>query len=669
MGRMSRTLKIVAAVVALVVIGGVAGFFVWNSGERARQQQALAARLATTLSALKIDNADFHATTGVDPSSEFATVVKGMGSLKPQVTVTGVKQRSDDRYADATLHYVWTPLPNHEPWAYDVTIPLQETADGWKATWSASDVAPGLKDTERLLYNRLQPTRGSVLGANAAKIAYNQPAIRIGIDKSALDPTATDAAARALATALTAGGVAVNADSYASKVATAGTKAFVEAALLRTTDPKQSALATQLKGTPGVAQLSVQRALGITSSFLRPILGQVGEANADQVKNSGGSIMAGDMVGTGGLQLSQDATLRGDAGYVVQAILRQGSQARDLKRVVAVDGQDVQTTIDVRLQSIAESVLASQVPASALVAIRPSDGAILAAASGPGSNGYSTATLGLYEPGSTFKTVSGLAMIRKEGLTATSTIQCPDSLVVDGYTFHNDDGFPAEAVGAVPWTTAFAQSCNTAVLGQADKISQADLVAAAAAMGVSGAPNLGVNASFGKIPATADTATKHAASMIGQGDVQMTPLGMAVVTASIAKGGLVTPSLVVGAQAAPAASGSASAASSGTPSAAAPAVPAQPINATEAGTLKTLMRAVVTEGTAQTALAGTPGAPVMAKTGTSTFTENGKNKYHTWLIAMQGDLAVAVMVADGDFGATTCGPILKSFLTQKAALG
>ena len=46
------------------------------------------------------------------------------------------------------------------------------------------------------------------------------------------------------------------------------------------------------------------------------------------------------------------------------------------------------------------------------MAIRPSTGELVAVASGPGSKGYNTATFGRYAPGSTFKVVSALALLR-----------------------------------------------------------------------------------------------------------------------------------------------------------------------------------------------------------------------------------------------------------------
>lgn len=645
----ARAVKIAAAVALVAVLGGAGGFLVWQQGEAGRQQRTLADRVAAALTNANPDPADFHATPGVAPAEEFRVITSGMGGLKPTVTVTAVTPRADAAYADATLRYVWTPTAAPEPWSYDVTLPLQRTADGWRAGWSASVVAPGLAETERLLLNRLQPERGAILGQGGARLAFTQPAIRVGLDKSRLDAAAVDPAARQLASLLTEAGVAVDAEGYARRAAAAGAKAFVEAALLRVSDPAQAAAAEKVRALPGVLAQPVNRALGLTSSFLRPILGQVGEATPEIIAANPGQVAVGDFVGTGGLQLARDDVLRGRAGYVVQAVLREGRQARDLKRLAATPGKDVETTVDLRLQQAAEAVLAGTGPASALVALRPSDGALVAVASGAGASGVaSTATQGLYPPGSTFKIVTALAMLRT-GLTPASAVSCPESLTVDGYRFDNFEGYPADKLGDVPLTTAFAQSCNTAFLGQGDRVDQQALASAAEALGLTADPRLVVAASLGRVPTTAEGATEHAASLIGQGKVLASPLGMATVAASVAKGAVVRPRLVVGEPTDE-------------------TVPAQPLTETEAAALRTLMRAVVTEGGAQSALAGTPGGEILAKTGTATYNPApGEKGYRTWILGVQGDLAVAVFVADGASGAQTAGPLLKDFLTRASA--
>ena len=74
-----------------------------------------------------------------------------------------------------------------------------------------------------------------------------------------------------------------------------------------------------------------------------------------------------------------------------------------------------------------------------------------------------------------------------------------------------------------------------------------------------------------------------------------------------------------------------------------------------------MLRGVVTSGSGR-ALADLPGPPVIAKTGTAEFERNGKVLTHAWMIAAQGDLAVAVFVEVGESGSQTAGPILEAFL-------
>ena len=104
-------------------------------------------------------------------------------------------------------------------------------------------------------------------------------------------------------------------------------------------------------------------------------------------------------------------------------------------------------------------------------------------ASGPGSEGWSTATLGQYPPGSTFKVVDALAFGRA-GITPDTKVSCPTSITVDGRSFGNVPGYPSSATGNVPLSTAFAHSCNTAMIAQRGKVAQADLATAASDLGL-----------------------------------------------------------------------------------------------------------------------------------------------------------------------------------------
>jgi len=256
---------------------------------------------------------------------------------------------------------------------------------------------------------------------------------------------------------------------------------------------------------------------------------------------------------------------------------------------------------------------------------------------------------------------------------------------VDGRTFKNAEGYPESSLGSVTLRDAFAHSCNTAFINARDTVSQAQLESAATSLGVAvEAPGLGAAAFLGSVPGDS-AGTEHAASMIGQGKVLLSPLAAAIMAGSVAKGAPVAAQLVLnpnegltpagaestaaaGTEAAgtsPAASPSGDAtADTATPSASVPATAAgTPVTAAEASSLADMMRAVVTSGHAGF-LASVPGEPVGAKTGTAEFGNDTPPKTHAWIVAVHGDLAVAVFVEDGGLGATTSGPLLKEFLTR-----
>ena len=95
------------------------------------------------------------------------------------------------------------------------------------------------------------------------------------------------------------------------------------------------------------------------------------------------------------------------------------------------------------------------------------------------------------------------------------------------------------------------------------------------------------------------------------------------------------------------------------------AQPSEPLTAREAAFLQDLMRGVVRAGSGAF-LADVPGAPVLAKTGTAEFGDDEPLRTHAWMIAAQGDLAVAVFVEVGESGSRTAGPVLEEFLRGAA---
>ncbi|WP_307844530.1 penicillin-binding transpeptidase domain-containing protein [Actinotalea solisilvae] len=544
---------------------------------------------------------------------------------------------SDTDPADPADPAGGSPAPGvaGEAWTYSTTARLTLVEREWLVDWSTFVIAPDLRETETLSVRRDAPAeRATVLGSAGAEVLVEaREVVRLGFDKTRVDPAAQPAAAQAMAELL-----GLDPAEFAARVAAAGEKAFVEGLVVRTAAPAVSLEDFgQLDGANAVPDVLP---LGPSRRFAREVLGTAGPATAEVIEASAGAVVAGDVVGLSGLQRQYDAQLRGLPGLSVLATASDTQQERVLFSRPPVAGEPLVTTIATPFQEAADSVLADVPVAASIVAVRPSTGAVVAVANGPGSGGWSGATLGTYAPGSVFKVVSALALLRA-GLTPDSPVECSDGITVEGRRFDNVPGYPAEALGSVPLRTAFAHSCNAAFIALRDQAPPEALAQAAASLGLGVEQDLGFARFAGAVPLDS-TGTDHAAAMIGQGRVQASPLAMATVAASVAAGRTVTPWLV-GAQAPPATSD------------------APPLTADEAAALRDLMRAVVTDG-GGSALADVPGGDVLAKTGTAQFQADDGLRNHAWMIGVQGDLAVAVFVEDGESGAATAGPLLADFL-------
>lgn len=621
-----------------------------------------AQKLASGLSSLNVNALSFTgAKDGSEVNDKVAAMVKALASVQPKVSFLSVDPAKDSKdQVTAKLNYDWGF--NGGTWTYSTTASLSRKDSTWTTAWSPQMVIPGFKDGDSLHLRSSAPARGQILGDGGEVLVEDRPVLRIGIDKTKADAGVIDASARALAAL-----VQVDLDAYAKQVAAAGPQAFVEALSLRD-DASRTVTDQQIGAIAGAVAIKDKLPLAPTRGFARPILGTVGEATAELIDKSNGRIKSGDHTGLSGLQAQYDKQLAGTPG--IQVVEKDPkAAASDQPRVLfdtqSKPGANLTTTLSSKVQNLAEGLLAdpanqASVSASSIVAIKPSTGAILAAASGPGSNGYDTAMLGQYAPGSTFKTITSLAMLRK-GQTPDSVVPCTPTLEAGGTTFKNAPTYNAAKLGNVPLRTAFSYSCNTAFISQAGAVSQAELASAAASLGIGVPTDVGASSYDGSVPLDG-TPAEHAASMIGQGKVQVSPVGMANIAASVAAGALVKPKLVI---TNPTPSGSAAPSSPSSPASrasnSAAATPPVALTAGETGSLKELMAGVVSERNAGPLL-NLPGGQVFAKTGTAEFGTDTPPKTHSWLIAIQGDFAAAMFIEDGGYASVVLGPLMAKFL-------
>jgi cell division protein FtsI/penicillin-binding protein 2 len=567
-------------------------------------------------------------------TKELEHVLNGLaGGADPDVEVARVS--TDGDAATGQLGWRWKVGP--ETWSYDTDVKLTragtDDGDQWLVRWSPTMVEPSLKDGEQLDLTTIKAERGEILGAGDEPIVTLRPVLRVGVDKTGL----AAAAARRSATQV-ARLVDVDARPLVKQVEAAGPRAFVQAIVYRRAEAPEAVLAG-LSGIDGARAISDRLPLAPSKDFAGPVLGTVGPATAEVIEDSEGRVKAGDDVGLSGLQKRYDEQLAGTRGAKVVAVDADGER-RDLFVADPEPGKPLRTTLDLATQRTAQRVLSGVGPASALVAVRPSTGELLAVASGPGSNGYNTATFGQYAPGSTFKVVTTLALLRA-GLTPRSSVECPPTTVVDGKRFKNYDDYPGSGIGRISFEDALANSCNTAFIEQRDQLGQGDLAEAAAALGLGVDHDTGFPAYFGEV-GKPGSETQAAASMIGQGAVLASPMAMALVVASVLEGKAVLPRLLpdheVERQ-----------------------EPKAPLTGSEAEQLRSMMRAVVERGSGSL-LSDVPGQPVVAKTGTAEFGDQPPLPTHAWMVAGRDDLAVAAFVERGDSGSGTAGPVLRRFL-------
>jgi cell division protein FtsI/penicillin-binding protein 2 len=597
-----------------------------------------ATALASGLTARDLSKVALTPDTATTAQASFDTLTGQLGDTSLRVDVGDVERTGST--AEATLRWSWDLTS--AVWDYESTAQLQYADDAWQVAWTPAVVEPSLVEGEALDVSSVLADRGDIVGAGGEPIVTERVVSRIGIDKTQLAGADPQASARALARL-----VGIDVKPYVQAVGAAGASAYVEAIVYRDGETPAEVTAG-LPAITGARAIAGSQPLAPTRDFAAPLLGRVGEVTAEIIAEKP-EYHPGDTAGISGLQERYDEQLRGTPGVEVVAVKTEGAGAgtqRELFRTEATPGTPLQLSLDVGLETTAEQLLADVGPASALVAIRPSTGELLAAANGPGTGGTNLATFGQAAPGSTFKAVTSLALLRA-GLTPDSTVPCTTEITVDGKRFTNYSDYPASAIGDIPLQRAVANSCNTAFISQASKLQGTALFDAGVSLGIGLDHDLGFPAYFGKTDPDTSSQTGAAAQLIGQGTILASPMVMATVIASIQQGSLVIPNLVAGVTSTP-------------PDG------AQPLTEAEAGALRQMLRAVVTDGSGR-GLADVPGPPVIAKTGTAEFGTGADLQTHAWMIAAQGDLAVCVYVDIGASGSQTAGPIIEAFL--RAAQG
>ncbi|MEO5706978.1 MAG: penicillin-binding protein 2 [Alteraurantiacibacter sp.] len=533
-------------------------------------------------------------------------------------------------------------------------------------------------ESNRVNLTLIPPRRGWILDRNGSPLASNQADFRVDLIPDRMTDDRTEIATLATLLRLDEAQVA----DLHQKVDQSGGFQPVEVASGLSFDDF-AAVSLRLPELPGVVPQRGYTRYYPTGPSVGHLIGYVGAASAEEFAEDPNPLLVtpGYKVGKDGLEKDFEQVLRGVPGARRAEVTAQGRVVRDLETREDVQGHPVRLTIDGPVQDFASRRIGLE--SASLVLIDCHTGGILSLVSMPAfdpntfvggigrlrwemlnTNDHipllNKAVRGLYPPGSTVKPMATLAL-QQLGVSPDERVLCPG-----GYRLGNRF-FRCDAVhGSVDMRQAIEHSCNTYFWSMSHKYGYDAIAPTAKLMGLGQEFDLpGTSQRYGTVPDAAwkmrryeqewtDADSLNAA--IGQGYVSVSPLQLAVMTARIASGRDLLPSLLFN-----------------RPKPLGPALPFTPEQF--AVTRDGMFNVVNGSGTGRGVRIDIGGVLMAGKTGTAQvramagrgIAGDWKSRDHSLFIcyapADAPRYAMSVVVEHGTFGARAAAPIARDVMT------
>ncbi|HEY2567676.1 MAG TPA: penicillin-binding protein 2, partial [Candidatus Udaeobacter sp.] len=271
--------------------------------------------------------------------------------------------------------------------------------------------------------------------------------------------------------------------------------------------------------------------------------------------------------GREGLEQTFNEMLTGKHGEYKLTFDKDGRKTSEKLITPPEPGYNVVTTLDLRLQQLAEKALEAKAKRGAIVIMDPNNGDILALASWPTYDPnlfvpsisaeqfkilqndpdiplLPRAYRSSYPPGSTFKIAVGIAALESQAVHPDDRYECVPSIQIGNVTFHN---WKKANRGALNFVQALTESCDTWFYQVGIRTGAQPIIDWALQLGFGakcGVPLRGE--AEGRVPNDEYMKATHGRRLlngdianmsIGQGDTQATPLQMAQAMGVVANGG------------------------------------------------------------------------------------------------------------------------------------
>lgn len=271
--------------------------------------------------------------------------------------------------------------------------------------------------------------------------------------------------------------------------------------------------------------------------------------------------------GREGLEQTFNQVLTGKRGEYKITFDQEGRKTSEKITTPPVPGHTVVTTLDLRLQELAEKALEAKAKRGAIVIVEPNSGDILAMASWPtyDPNAF-TPTISAekfkalqddpdipllprafrssYPPGSTFKVAVGIAALETRAVTSEDQYDCVPAITIGNIVFHN---WKKTDRGPMNFVEALTESCDTWFYQVGIKTGADPILDWAQRLGFGAKCGIPLRGEVeGRVPNDQYMKATHGRKLlngdianlsIGQGDTQTTPLQMAQAMGIIGNGG------------------------------------------------------------------------------------------------------------------------------------